>query len=106
MAIRQLLADDRPAPMAGTSSRLEIAVFVSGHTHAPAMSELARADGRRTAIVNTGCWLRQLQAVADLHQRGIVLVAPSQCGWSQRETVPAALAIWPMSGTSTCASSG
>jgi UDP-2,3-diacylglucosamine pyrophosphatase LpxH len=63
VAIRQLLADDRPAPMAGTSSRLEIAVFVSGHTHAPAMSELARADGRRTAIVNTGCWLRQLQAV-------------------------------------------
>ena len=29
----------------------------------PAMSELARADGRRTVIVNTGCWLRQLQPV-------------------------------------------
>jgi hypothetical protein len=63
VAIRQLLADDRPPPMAGTPSRLEIAVFVSGHTHAPAMSELTRADGRRTVIVNTGCWLRQLQAV-------------------------------------------
>jgi UDP-2,3-diacylglucosamine pyrophosphatase LpxH len=63
MAIRQLLEDDRPPPMAGSPSRLEIAVFVSGHTHAPAMSALARADGRTTVIVNTGCWLRQLQAV-------------------------------------------
>jgi UDP-2,3-diacylglucosamine pyrophosphatase LpxH len=63
VAIRQSLEDDRPPPMAGAVSRLEIAVFVSGHTHAPAMSELARADGRRTVIANTGCWLRQLQPV-------------------------------------------
>jgi UDP-2,3-diacylglucosamine pyrophosphatase LpxH len=63
VAIRQLLEDDRPPPMAANSSRLEIAVFVSGHTHAPAISELARADGRTTVIVNTGCWLRQLQPV-------------------------------------------
>jgi hypothetical protein len=63
LAIRRLLEDDRPPPMAGNASRLEIAVFVSGHTHAPAMSELGRADGRRTVIVNTGCWLRQLQPV-------------------------------------------
>jgi UDP-2,3-diacylglucosamine pyrophosphatase LpxH len=63
VAIRRLLAADRPPPMAGNGSRLELAVFVSGHTHAPAMSELARADGRTTVIVNTGCWLRQLQPV-------------------------------------------
>jgi UDP-2,3-diacylglucosamine pyrophosphatase LpxH len=63
VAIRQLLEDDRAPPMAGNSSPMEIAVFVSGHTHAPAMSELARTDGRRTVIVNTGCWLRQLQPV-------------------------------------------
>jgi UDP-2,3-diacylglucosamine pyrophosphatase LpxH len=63
VAIRQLLEDDRAPPMAGSASPMEIAVFVSGHTHAPAMSELARADGRRTVIVNTGCWLRQLQPV-------------------------------------------
>jgi hypothetical protein len=63
VAIRRLLEDDRPPPMAGNASRLEIAVFVSGHTHAPAISELARADGRRTVIVNTGCWLRQLRPV-------------------------------------------
>jgi UDP-2,3-diacylglucosamine pyrophosphatase LpxH len=63
VAIRRLLAADRPPPMAGNGSRLELAVFVSGHTHAPAVSELARADGRTTVIVNTGCWLRQLQPV-------------------------------------------
>jgi hypothetical protein len=63
VAIRELLQDDRPPPMAGVSSSLELAVFVSGHTHAPAMSELVRADGRTTVIANTGCWLRQLQPV-------------------------------------------
>jgi hypothetical protein len=63
VAIRRLLEDDRAPPMAGNASRLELAVFVSGHTHAPAMSELVRADGRTTVIVNTGCWLRQLQPV-------------------------------------------
>jgi UDP-2,3-diacylglucosamine pyrophosphatase LpxH len=62
-AIRQLLERDRPPPMAGAVAPLEIAVFVSGHTHAPAMSKLRRADGRETVIVNTGCWLRQLQPV-------------------------------------------
>ena len=63
VAIRQLLEEDRPPPMAGDMSSLEAAVFVSGHTHAPAMSELVRAGGHRTMIVNTGCWLRQLQPV-------------------------------------------
>jgi Calcineurin-like phosphoesterase len=63
VAIRRLLEDDRPPPMAGTGSRLDIAVFVSGPTHAPALSELTRADGRRTVIVNSGCWLRQLRPV-------------------------------------------
>jgi UDP-2,3-diacylglucosamine pyrophosphatase LpxH len=63
VAIRRLLEEDRPPPMAGTAGRLELAVFVSGHTHAPAISTLERADGRSTVIVNTGCWLRQLQPV-------------------------------------------
>jgi len=63
VAIRELLEDDRAPPMAASASPMEIAVFVSGHTHAPAMSELARADGSRTVIANTGCWLRQLQPV-------------------------------------------
>jgi len=63
LAIRQRLEDGRPPPMAPDMSGPALAVFVSGHTHAPAISELARADRSRTVIVNTGCWLRQLQPV-------------------------------------------
>jgi hypothetical protein len=49
--------------MAGAVPPRGIAVFVSGHTHAPAISTLTRPDGTQTVIVNTGCWLRQLQPV-------------------------------------------
>ena len=62
-SIRQFLEHERPPPMAGTVLPLGIAVFVSGHTHAPAISTLTRPDGTQTVIVNTGCWLRQLQPV-------------------------------------------
>ena len=62
-AIRRLLEGGEPPPMAGDPSGPAPAVFVSGHTHAPALSELATADGRRTVLANTGCWLRQLQPV-------------------------------------------
>jgi hypothetical protein len=41
----------------------EIAVFVSGHTHAPGLTPVTRPDGSDMVIVNTGCWLRQLQPV-------------------------------------------
>jgi hypothetical protein len=61
--------------MAGTAARLELAVFVSGHTHAPASSTLVRADGRVTVIVNTGCWLPQLQPVDALLGAPPVFVA-------------------------------
>ena len=44
-------------------------VFVSGHTHLPSLSELDRQDGRRCALVNSGCWLRQLQPVSP-HLKG------------------------------------
>jgi UDP-2,3-diacylglucosamine pyrophosphatase LpxH len=63
-AIRRLLEDGGAPPMAADVSSLEVAVFVSGHTHAPAVSELARAGGGRTVVANPGCWLRQLQPVA------------------------------------------
>jgi UDP-2,3-diacylglucosamine pyrophosphatase LpxH len=63
LAIRQLLEAGRRPPMAGAWSDPAPAVFVTGHTHAPAISELARVDGSRAVIVNTGCWLRQLQPV-------------------------------------------
>jgi hypothetical protein len=62
-AIRRLLEEGRPPPMAGDPPGPAPAVFVSGHTHAPLLSELDAADGRRTVLANTGCWLRQLQPV-------------------------------------------
>ncbi|MGH3476604.1 MAG: metallophosphoesterase [Nocardioidaceae bacterium] len=63
-AIRSVLRADEPLPMApGVDSR-NVAVFMSGHTHDPSSTSVERHDGRVTALVNTGCWLRQLQAVA------------------------------------------
>ncbi len=46
-----------------------VEVFVSGHTHLPSLSELDRQDGRRCALVNSGCFLRQLQPVTP-HLKG------------------------------------
>jgi hypothetical protein len=61
--IRQLLALDRPTPMGGRLAGREISVFISGHTHAPSLTEVAR-DGTLAAVaVNSGCWLRQLWPV-------------------------------------------
>jgi UDP-2,3-diacylglucosamine pyrophosphatase LpxH len=41
----------------------EISVFVSGHTHAPSLAEFDGPAGTRGALVNSGCWMRQLQPV-------------------------------------------
>jgi hypothetical protein len=59
--IRGALLHDEPLPMAaGGVTPRNVAVFVSGHTHAPSSSRLLRDDETMTVIVNTGCWLRQL----------------------------------------------
>jgi hypothetical protein len=47
----------------------DIDVFVSGHTHAPSLSEIPREDRDAAIIVNSGCWLRQLQPI-HAHFRG------------------------------------
>lgn len=39
----------------------DVAVWISGHTHAPALDMFQRANGAPGVIVNSGCWLRQLQ---------------------------------------------
>lgn len=62
-SIRRLLEEDRAPPMAPAVLPRGMGVFVSGHTHAPAISTLTRSDGTQTVIVNAGCWLRQLQPV-------------------------------------------
>ena len=61
--IRNLLSSDHHPPMGRSIRGREIDVFVSGHTHAPALSELRRENRDRAIVVNSGCWLRQLQPV-------------------------------------------
>jgi UDP-2,3-diacylglucosamine pyrophosphatase LpxH len=67
--IRDLLATDRRPPMDQDLAGREIDVFVSGHTHAPSLSEIRRENGEAAIIVNSGCWLRQLQPIK-AHFRG------------------------------------
>jgi UDP-2,3-diacylglucosamine pyrophosphatase LpxH len=57
-----LEAGHRP-PLAGELPGT-IAVFVSGHTHAPSLTGFDAGNGNRGVLVNSGCWLRQLQPVA------------------------------------------
>ena len=38
--------------------------FVIGHTHLPSLAEVERPEGRRAVMVNSGCFLRQLQPVS------------------------------------------
>ena len=44
-------------------------VFVSGHTHLPSLAEMGRPDGRAAVLVNSGCFLRQLQPISP-HLKG------------------------------------
>jgi hypothetical protein len=67
--IRGLLTTDRRPPMDRDLPGREIDVFVSGHTHAPSLSEIPRENGDAVIIVNSGCWLRQLQPI-QAHFRG------------------------------------
>lgn len=57
-----LLSHDRPPQRRALPGR-EIDVFVSGHTHAPALSRVSRGTGGSAVVVNSGCWLRQLGPV-------------------------------------------
>jgi UDP-2,3-diacylglucosamine pyrophosphatase LpxH len=59
--IRERLEAGQPPPLAA-SPTADVAVFVSGHTHAPALTHFDWPTGRG-AIVNSGCWLRQLHPV-------------------------------------------
>jgi hypothetical protein len=61
--IRNLLASEHHPPMRRDLPGRSIGVFVSGHTHAPALSELRRENGDAAIVVNSGCWLRQLRPV-------------------------------------------
>jgi UDP-2,3-diacylglucosamine pyrophosphatase LpxH len=60
--IRSRLETGERPPLSGALTS-EIAVFVSGHTHAPSLTQFDGPTGNRGVIVNSGCWLRQLQPV-------------------------------------------
>jgi len=60
--LRRRLESGQPPPLSG-GFRGEIAVFVSGHTHAPSLTEFKTHGGQPGALVNSGCWLRQLQSL-------------------------------------------
>jgi predicted phosphodiesterase len=60
--IRTRLERGEPPPLA-RELRGEVGVFVSGHTHAPSLTGFDGGGGWRGALVNSGCWLRQLQPV-------------------------------------------
>ena len=61
--IKEILGGDTGPPMDPSIDPKAIDVFISGHTHAPSLSEMARQDGRRAVVVNSGCFLRQMQPI-------------------------------------------
>jgi UDP-2,3-diacylglucosamine pyrophosphatase LpxH len=67
--IRTILKGEGRPPMNPSLDPTTIDVFVSGHTHLPSLSQMERPDGRHAVMVNSGCWLRQLQPVAP-HLKG------------------------------------
>jgi UDP-2,3-diacylglucosamine pyrophosphatase LpxH len=62
--IKEVLRGETGPPMAPSIDPKTIDVFVSGHTHLPSLTEMERRDGRRAAIVNSGCFLRQLNPIS------------------------------------------
>ncbi|MDQ3737131.1 MAG: metallophosphoesterase [Actinomycetota bacterium] len=67
--IRAILRGESRPPMNPSLDPTTIDVFVSGHTHLPSLAAEERADGRRAVMVNSGCFLRQLQPVSP-HLKG------------------------------------
>jgi UDP-2,3-diacylglucosamine pyrophosphatase LpxH len=67
--IRTILKGGRRPPMNPELDPATVDVFVSGHTHLPSLAEMGRPDGRAAVLVNSGCFLRQLQPISP-HLKG------------------------------------
>jgi len=67
--IRTILRGESRPPMKPSLDPAQIDVFVSGHTHLPSLSEAEGPGARRAVMVNSGCFLRQLQPVSP-HLKG------------------------------------
>ena len=61
--IRTLLRSADHPPQRRDLAGRDMDVFVSGHTHSPALSRLPRNTGEDAVVVNSGCWLRQLKPI-------------------------------------------
>jgi hypothetical protein len=61
--IRSRLETGQPPPLGGVLTA-EVGVFVSGHTHAPALTHFDGPTGEQGVLINSGCWLTQLQPTA------------------------------------------
>jgi len=62
--IRAILTGEARLPMDPSFDPTTADVFVSGHTHLPSLAETERPDGSKAVLVNSGCFLRQLQPIA------------------------------------------
>ena len=62
--VKEILAGEARPPMDPSFDPTTADVFVSGHTHLPSMEEIERRDGGKAVLVNSGCFLRQLQPVS------------------------------------------
>src|SRR5918993_3128180 len=67
--IKEIATGHRKPPMNPSLDPATIDVFVSGHTHLPSFSTLERENGKPCVLVNSGCFLRQLQPVSP-HLKG------------------------------------
>ena len=67
--IRSILNGETRPPMETDLDPTTVDVFVSGHTHLPSLAEIQRPDGSSAVMVNSGCFLRQLQPVSP-HLKG------------------------------------
>jgi UDP-2,3-diacylglucosamine pyrophosphatase LpxH len=67
--ICSILTGEARPPMDANLDPTTVDVFVSGHTHLPSLDEVQRPDGSRAVMVNSGCFLRQLQPISP-HLKG------------------------------------
>jgi UDP-2,3-diacylglucosamine pyrophosphatase LpxH len=61
--VKDVLAGDARPPMDPSFDPTTADIFVSGHTHLPSLAETERPDGSKAVLVNSGCFLRQLQPI-------------------------------------------
>ncbi len=61
--IQAMLEGGESPPMSRSDISEKIDIFVSGHTHLPSLSVVEEPEGGERILVNSGCWLRQIQPV-------------------------------------------